>query len=177
MKKFSKSKANNQGGITLVALIITVIVMLILVGVTITTVIDSNLIGSAKNAGEKYQEAQIEENSLNGITIGGVPVNDYIANMNKITFYISMNLEDGPGTVEYTVNKGTTWREFINEENPSDVGGVLFTDDSRNILTSDGFLLVAGGFKVFESTTTWDTGPYVLPDDEIKAGVTYMCER
>ena len=45
----------NQG-ITLVALIITIIVMLILVGVVVQVVIQSDLLGTAKNAGDEYEE-------------------------------------------------------------------------------------------------------------------------
>ena len=43
-------------GITLIALIITIIVMLILVGVVVTVVIQSDLLGTAKNAGDEYEE-------------------------------------------------------------------------------------------------------------------------
>jgi len=46
-----------QKGITLVALIITIIVMLILVGVTVSVVIESNLFDTASKAGEKYNTA------------------------------------------------------------------------------------------------------------------------
>ena len=42
-------------GITLIALIITIIVMLILVGVTVNVIINSNILGSAKNAGKKWK--------------------------------------------------------------------------------------------------------------------------
>ena len=45
----------NQG-ITLIALIITIIVMLILVGVVVQVVIQSDLLGTAKNAGDEYEE-------------------------------------------------------------------------------------------------------------------------
>ena len=45
----------NQG-ITLVALIIKIIIMLILVGVVVTVVIQSDLLGTSKNAGDEYEE-------------------------------------------------------------------------------------------------------------------------
>lgn len=47
----------NQKGITLVALIITIVVMLILVGVTVAVVVNSDLIGNAEKAGEAYNKA------------------------------------------------------------------------------------------------------------------------
>ncbi len=44
-------------GITLVALIITIIIMMILVGVTVSIVINSNLLGRAKQAGDELEAA------------------------------------------------------------------------------------------------------------------------
>ena len=44
---------NNQRGITLIALIITIIVMLILVAVTVSVAIDGNLFGKAEEAVDK----------------------------------------------------------------------------------------------------------------------------
>ena len=46
-----------EKGITLIALIITIIVMLILVAVSVAVVINSNLIGAAEKAANKYNAA------------------------------------------------------------------------------------------------------------------------
>ena len=43
------------------ALVITIIVMLILVGVTVTTAINGNLIGLARNTGKKYDNEMKNE--------------------------------------------------------------------------------------------------------------------
>ena len=56
-------------GITLVALIITITVMLILVGVVVQVVIQSDLLGTAKNVGDEYEEAYEKEKSISGIKI------------------------------------------------------------------------------------------------------------
>ena len=58
-------------GITLIALIITIIVMLILVGVVVTVVIQSDLLGTAKAVGDKYKTAYEEESKMSGVTING----------------------------------------------------------------------------------------------------------
>ena len=51
-------------GITLIALIITIIILLILAGVTINFVLGENgILNKAKYASEKYTNAQIEENT------------------------------------------------------------------------------------------------------------------
>ena len=76
----------NQG-ITLIALIITIIVMLILVGVVVQVVIQSNLLGTAKSAGDKYKTAYEEESNMSGVTINGKAygsVEEYMEEINPI---------------------------------------------------------------------------------------------
>lgn len=50
-----------QKGITLVALIITIIVMLILVGVSISVALNGGLFDNARDASRKTQQAQVSE--------------------------------------------------------------------------------------------------------------------
>ena len=72
---------NKEKGITLIALIITIIVMLILVGVVVTVVIQSNLLGTAKTAGDKYKTAYENESNMSEVTINGekyASIEDYI---------------------------------------------------------------------------------------------------
>ena len=60
-------------GITLIALIITIIIMLILVAVSVSILINSGLIGKAKEAGEKTKTSYSQEQSLgDSINIDGV---------------------------------------------------------------------------------------------------------
>lgn len=54
----------SQKGITLIALVITIIVMLILVGVTITMAVNGGLFNYAKEASEKTRNAINDENDL-----------------------------------------------------------------------------------------------------------------
>ena len=77
-----------QKGITLVALIITIIVMMILVGVSVSMVINSDLLGTAKRAGELYGQSANSESSLGEITIDGITyasIEDYLAGNPKIS--------------------------------------------------------------------------------------------
>jgi len=54
-----------QNGITLVALVITVIIMLILAGVAISVLTeDGGLFRKSQNAGELYEHAADEENAM-----------------------------------------------------------------------------------------------------------------
>jgi len=72
-------KGKNVNGITLVALIITIIVMLILVGVSVKVVINSNLIGTAQEATHKWEQAQ-SDNTINNL--GGF-IENYINGMSE----------------------------------------------------------------------------------------------
>ena len=57
-------KISRQNGITLIALVITIIVMLILVGVTITIALNGGLIGHAQDAKAKWESNQLTEEGL-----------------------------------------------------------------------------------------------------------------
>ena len=66
-----------QKGITLVALVITIIVMLILVGVSVTVALNGGLFNNAQNAVDQTSDALDIENDLDK---GKVNVNDKIYN-------------------------------------------------------------------------------------------------
>ena len=75
-----------NNGITLIALIITIIIMLILVAVSISILINSGLIGKAKEAGSKTKTAYEEEQRMgDSLNIDGVMYNsidEYIGDLN-----------------------------------------------------------------------------------------------
>ena len=76
-----------NNGITLIALIITIIVMLILVAVSVNILIKSNLIGTAEKTVNKYKTASEEEANGGVIEINGKKYNsieDYMAGKEKL---------------------------------------------------------------------------------------------
>ena len=78
---------NRNKGITLVALIITIVVMLILVAVSVNVIIKSNLIGTAEKAVDKYNKVAEEEGNSGVIEIDGKKYNsieDYMAGKEKL---------------------------------------------------------------------------------------------
>ena len=78
---------NRNKGITLVALIITIVVMLILVAVSVNVIIKSNLIGTAEKTVDKYKTASEEEANGGVIEIDGKKYNsieDYMAGKEKL---------------------------------------------------------------------------------------------
>ena len=138
---------NKEKGITLIALIITIIVMLILVGVVVTVVIQSNLLGTAKTAGDKYKTAYENESNMSEVTINGekyASIEDYINNnpMSSIKINMEVTHEDTAVTADGTNIKS------IEHGAPIPVGysyvtgekntGVVIQDDT----TSDQFVWV-----------------------------------
>ena len=59
-----KGKTKEQKGITLVALIVTIVVLLILATVTINSIQNYGIINKAKNVAEKFNEAQEKEQNM-----------------------------------------------------------------------------------------------------------------
>ena len=68
-RKENKKMKKNELGITLIALVVTIVVLLILAGVSISLVLGENgIINKAKEAGEKYGEAyENEQAELNKV--------------------------------------------------------------------------------------------------------------
>ena len=86
---------NRNKGITLIALIITIIVMLILVAVSVNVIIKSNLIGTAEKATNKYKTASEEESKGGVIEIDG-------KKYNSIEDYINLSSINIPGGTRVT---------------------------------------------------------------------------
>jgi len=63
-------KKQNKG-ITLIALIITIVVMLILVGIVVSTTINSNLINKVKRAKGEWEKAEGQDSNIAGVTVDG----------------------------------------------------------------------------------------------------------
>ena len=131
-----------EKGITLVALIITIVVMLILVAVSINILVNSNLIGHAEKTGDAYAEAIKNEEKLgnDGITINDkeyASIDDYIESRKP--------LPEGAG------KKFTETKEY--------------TDGTKTAV-------IPGGFTVsgIRNETKIDEGLviYLIPDDEIE---------
>ena len=131
-----------EKGITLVALIITIVVMLILVAVSINVIVNSNLIGYSEKTGDAYSGAiKNEENFGNdGITINDkeyASIDDYIESRKP--------LPEGAG------KKFTETKEY--------------TDGTKTAV-------IPGGFTVsgIRKETTIDEGLviYLIPNDEIE---------
>lgn len=67
---------NEQKGITLVALVITIIILLILAGISIASLTQTGLFEKAKDAKQKSENAQVKENEI---------LENYLAQIDEIT--------------------------------------------------------------------------------------------
>ena len=131
-----------EKGITLVALIITIVVMLILVAVSINILVNSNLIGHAEKTGDAYAGAIKNEEKLgnDGITINDkeyASIDDYIESRKP--------LPEGAG------KKFTETKEYTDGTKTSVIPGGFTVSGIRKETKIDGGLVI-----------------YLIPDDEIE---------
>jgi len=91
-------KKQNKG-ITLIALIITIVVMLILVGIVVSTTINSNLINKVKRAKGEWERAEGEDSNIAGVTIDGKyygSLQDYVTQLGSVSAYgVDSIIDDG----------------------------------------------------------------------------------
>ncbi len=122
--------SNKEKGITLIALIITIIVMLILVGVVVTVVIQSNLLGTAKTAGDKYKTAYEDESNMSEVTINGekyASIEDYLAGKEKLPdIEAGVRAETNSNYNGVTIPKGFTVSGISTEQSID--GGLVIYD-------------------------------------------------
>ena len=156
-------KQNNMKGITLIALVITIIVLLILAGVAIATLTgDNGVLTKAVEAKEKTETAkEIEERRLelletqldkNGkVTVSDLKVGDYVKYGDKLTAqsYVT-NLNGEPNTgyetpQTFNTNTTTLWR-VINKKANGDVEIVAVNNTLSNDGTSGLYLKGKNGF-------------------------------
>ena len=135
-----------EKGITLIALIITIVVMLILVAVSINILVNSNLIGHAEKTGDAYAGAIKNEENLgnDGITVNG----KRYANVEDVA--------KGKVLIESNIPGGTK----VDENKEYTIKGETRT------------AVIPGGFTIsgIDSERTIEEGLviYLIPDDELE---------
>ena len=144
-----ETKENLNKGITLVALVITIIILLILAGVAITTLTQTGLFENAKQAKNAMENAQNEENTI---------LSDYSSEINK---YISSNRNDKENS-----------QSLINKDdgiyNKSE-GGYIFNTSQNNITyTSNNIITLSESIEnynyiEFECDNNYSTEGYSYP--------------
>ena len=148
-------KTKTQKGITLLALVITIVVLLILAGVAINSITSTNLIDQAATAGQKWNEAQGNESTTLGSYESEI---DKLLGKSPIKFTI-----DG---VEYTAKKGETWEDWV-KNNPK---FTIAPYEGVVVLTNSG-----DGFWYYKVLQYWVgySNYWVTRSDKIMDGMNY----
>ena len=127
VKKILKKLRLQEKGITLIALVVTIVILLILAGVTINIALsDNGLFGKAKEASEEYQKAQLKEE-----------IETEILNLQTETLKSKKELTDKE-IEEIINNKGIIISEIKNETNNIIEGEYdnyeVIIDENRNVI-------------------------------------------
>ena len=144
-----KTKENLNKGITLVALVITIIILLILAGVAITALTTTGLFENAKQAKNAMENAQTKENAT---------LSDYSSEINE---YISSNRNDKENS-----------QSLINKDdgiyNKSE-GGYIFNTSQNDITYTNNNIITLSesienyNYIEFECDNNYSTEGYSYP--------------
>ena len=125
---------NNNRGITLVALVITIIILLILAGITIASLTQTGLFAAAQDAKTKTEEKTEEENT-------------------RLEEYEDAITEQVTGKKPEKPFKGTTVAQAIEH------GKVLNSSNKTELQDANGNkIVIPAGFKILSDATTVDQG-------------------
>ena len=123
----AKKQAYKNKGITLVALIITIVVMLILVAVSVNVIVNSDLIGHAEKIGDAYKNAVAEEEGYNPTFGNGKTLEDYMAGIEKLPdIEAGVRAETNSNYKGVTIPKGFTVSGISTEQSVD--GGLVIYD-------------------------------------------------
>ena len=160
-------KKENKG-ITLVALVITVIVLLILAGTAISIAINGgDIFSKSTQAKDEWNEKVAEEET----TIQNIiDMMDDVTSPKTFT-WTGHNRNEGPVTLEFT--SGMTWGQWIESDfNPYKSGGYQFAvDDFEGLIGCNGFM-ICGSDEVPTSDTEYTHGG-IFDNHPIVAGAEY----
>ncbi len=123
---------NKDKGITLIALVITIIILLILAGISISALTNQGLFKNAKAAQNATEKAEKEQ---------GQRLNEYEDEINK---YLGNSKESFKGT---TVEDAMKYNDALNAEDNTEL------KDAKN-----NKIVVPAGFKIVNGATTVDKG-------------------
>ena len=143
-----------QKGITLIALIITIIVMLLLVGVTVNVALNGGLFDTAKDAASKTEMAAIRERAevVRAVLIADSQNNENIV-ANVGTYKQRLNKEFKGSQIGFTkviVENGKYDIIILNEE--LDIEVRIHSDEDSFLATTD----ISSSNKIYKKYLEWD---------------------
>ncbi len=155
MKESKKIKNNN--GITLIALVITIIVLLILAGVSIAMLIGENgILTQAQNASEKTSKAEEEEKIKMAVMGSSVDNNGYVDILNETSFKQELANQFGNQSLDVVANGDGSF--IITVE---DTQRKYYVNDDKTVINSD---------NIVEINTAEELSSF---RDDVNAGNSY----
>ncbi len=143
-KKVKNLEELNENGITLVALVVTIIVLLILAGVSLSLVLgDNGIITRAQDAITKYKEAEAKEQwQMNNFTNEYENVYDFMWDMQNQGYSVGF---DGNAVLAYDYKSNNLYRftnscDLINVEKIAPLSTESFIESEDALLWSEDFL-------------------------------------
>lgn len=110
MKNLKETKKMRENGITLVALVITIVILLILAGISISTLTNTGIFQKAKEAKQKSEEAENEQNKI--LDEYETELNQY--NENTLVYKVNNGIVKIGDYVAYTPDDAST-KEILEE--------------------------------------------------------------
>ena len=172
IKTAKKQKLKESKGITLIALVITIIVLLILAGVTIATLTgDNGILGKANDAKTQTEQAKEDENLKIAIagsygTDGKLNLKDLKDNLTNQGIDYDKNNTGFP--LEVTVNgekkKIDANGNIIESIQSLKTKGTVFKDTTTLEDTYGNQVTIPKGFKIADDSATEVTGGIVIED-------------
>ena len=155
-------KIINNKGITLVALVITIVILLILAGISIQAVTNTGLFANAKKAKEKSMEGQLKEEI--SLAIQSIQTEE-IYKGNSVTLE---TLAGENGQLKNVLGDDLSEAEFTGEEINGEYKDYEFTIDSNLNVTING---TVSGAKITGSAVVQTSG-YVFEGSTVEIKVT-----
>ena len=120
---------NNKSGITLVALVVTIVILLILAGISISAITQTGLFGKAKQATEKYKESEEKERIQTELYSMQIEMNTNNDSKTKL----------GKKLYDKNIENGSKWN-------------IIVLNDSKKIYGT-GWSFIEKGTKIGNTTT------------------------
>ena len=137
--KYSKEKQTKNKGITLIALVITIIVLLILAGVSIAMLTGENgILTQATNAREKTTKAEEEEKIKMAVMGSSVNNNGYVDILDETSFKNELTNQFGSQELDVMANRDGSFIITI-----EDTQRKYYVNDDKTVINSDNIIEIS----------------------------------
>ncbi len=126
---------NNKKGLTLISLVITVIILLIITGITVVLTLDTNFLGLTKGTKHDLAESQIKE--YGGAVKSAIVTDKDLNKDNVVSLFVDQVNEDNAKKQDFEKHKIETIDE-VNKTVTLLKDDILVLIDLKDLLSNDG---------------------------------------